>query len=61
MGQNLNIHHRNSIWPQTIMVVAKGLPDEHKTINSEAEFNSLLEEVKLYNSENEIQKRIISI
>jgi len=61
MEQNLKIHNRHSIWPQTVLVVAKGLPDEHKTINSEAEFNSLLEEVKLYNSENEIQKRIISI
>ena len=61
MNQNLNIHHRHSIWPQTVSIIAKGLPDEHKVINSEAEFNSLLEEVKLYNSENEIKKRIISI
>ena len=61
MEQNINIHQRYSIWPQNVLVVAKGLPDEHKTINSEAEFKSLLEEVKLYNSENEIQKRIISI
>lgn len=60
MKQNIN-HHRYSIWPQTVLVVAKGLPDEHKTINSESEFNLLLEEVKLYNSENEIQKRIISL
>lgn len=60
MEQNIN-HHRYSIWPQMVLVVAKGLPDEHKTINSEEEFNLLLEEVKLYNSENEIQKRIISI
>lgn len=61
MKQNINIHQGYSIWPQTVLVVAKGLPDEHKTINSEAEFNLLLEEVKLYNSENEIQKRIISL
>ncbi len=61
MNQNIKIHLRPSVWPKNILVVAKGLPDEHKIINSEAEFKSLLEEVKLYNSENEIQKRIISI
>ena len=60
MEQNLKIH-THSVWPQTVLVVAQGIPDEKRTINSEVEFKSLLEEVKLYNSENENQKRIISI
>ena len=60
MEQNIRFHN-HSIWPAKVIVVCPGIPDEHKTINSEVEFKSLLEEVKLYNSENEIQKRIISL
>ena len=53
--------HNHSIWPINIILVCKGLPDEHKTIASQQEMNQLLEEVKLYNSENENKKRIISL
>ena len=58
MEQSIKLHH-HSIWP--ISVVCKGMPDEKKTIASQEEMNQLLEEVKLFNSENENQKRIISI
>ena len=59
---NINIRsHYNSIWPVKVIIVCSGMPDEHKTLTSQEEMNQLLEEVKLFNSENENQKRIISI
>lgn len=60
MNNNIRFHH-HSIWPAKVIIVCPGMPDEHKTIASQQEMNQLLEEVKLYNSENENQKRIISI
>ena len=60
MDNNIRFHH-HSIWPVEVKIVCPGMLDEHKTIASQQEMNQLLEEVKLYNSENENQKRIISI
>ena len=60
MGHNIKFHH-HSVWPANIIIICKGMPDEHKTISSQQEMNQLLEEVKLYNSENENKKRIISL
>ena len=60
INNNIRFHH-HSIWPVKVIIVCSGMPDEHKTITSQEEMNQLLEEVKLYNSENENQKRIISI
>ena len=60
MEQSIKLHH-HSIWPISVLVVCQGMPDEKKTIASQEEMNQLLEEVKLFNSENENQKRIISI
>ena len=60
MNNNIKFHH-HSIWPANVIVTCPGMPDEHKTIASQQEMNQLLEEVKLYNSVNENQKRIISI
>ena len=60
MEQSIKLHH-HSIWPISVLVVCKGMPDEKKTIASQEEMNQILEEVKLFNSENENQKRIISI
>ena len=59
-NQYIRLHH-HSVWPAQVIIVCKGLPDEHKTVNSQEDMDQLLAEVKLYNSENENQKRIISI
>lgn len=61
MDQNIRFHHSPTIWPVNVIVACNGIRDEHKTINSQEEMNQLLEEVKLYNSENENKKRIISL
>ena len=60
MEQKLNLHRPASIWPRNIIIVNPGHMDEHKIIHSQEEMNKLLEDVKLYNSENENKKRIIS-
>ena len=60
MDHNIRFHH-HSVWPANIIIICKGMPDEHKIISSQQEMNQLLEEVKLYNSENENKKRIISL
>ena len=60
MDNSIRFHH-HSVWPAKVIIVCPGMQDEHKTIASQQEMNQLLEEVKLFNSENENQKRIISI
>ena len=60
MGQNIKFHH-HSVWPANLIIICPGMRDEYKTISSQGEMNQLLEEVKLYNSENENKKRIISL
>ena len=60
MEQNIKLH-KNSLWPANVVITCKNMPDEHRIINSQEEMNRLLEEVKLYNSENEIKKRITSV
>ena len=57
----LKLRSQCPVWPTNVIVACPGQPDEIKTINSKEEMNLLLEEVKLFNSENEIKKRIISI
>lgn len=61
MGQSLNLRRPPLIWPIYVIVVTPGCNDETKTIHSQEEMNQLLEEVKLYNSENKLKKRIISL
>lgn len=60
MDQNIKLHH-HSIWPINIVIVCPEMADERRIILSQEEMNQLLEEVKLYNSENENKKRIISL
>lgn len=61
MDQNLNLHRPPSIWPKEVIIVTPGECNENRTLNSQEDMNKLLEEVKLFNSENENKKRIISI
>jgi len=61
MEQNLKLHRPPSIWPKNVIIVIPNHMDEHKIIHSQEEMDKLLEEVKLYNSENDDKKRIISI
>jgi len=61
MEQSINLHRPSSIWPKDIIIINPGHMDEPRIIHSQEEMNKLLEEVKLYNSENNDKKRIISI
>ena len=61
MAQNfdLKLHQPQQLWPLQVIVICEN-QKEVKTIKSQVEMNQLLEEVKLYNSENDNKKRIIS-
>lgn len=61
MDHNIRLHNHHSIYPTNVIIICEGSNDDHRIINSQEEMNQLLEEVKLYNSENKNQKRIISI
>lgn len=62
MSKKLILHQPSTMWPITVKLVCKGLQDDSREINSQEEMNQLLEEVKLYNSENKNNpKRVISI
>lgn len=62
LNHNINLHSSSlSIFPLQVTIIGGGEMNQTKTVNSQEEMNQLLEEVKLYNSENEIKKRIISL
>ena len=56
----IKLHKPISQFPLKVVITWEGHIDEHKIINSLEEMKTLLEEVKLYNSENSDKKRIIS-
>lgn len=61
MNHTISLHKVN-LWPKELKVIIEGQSfEEVKTIKSQEEMNRLLEEVKLYNLENENKKRIISL
>ena len=61
MDHNIRLHNHHSIYPTNVIIICEGSNDDQRIINYKEEKNQLLEEVKLYNSENKNQKRIISI
>lgn len=65
MNHTINLHSNNNPWPKEVRVITKsdngGKEEELKTLHSREEMNQLLEEVILFNSENEDKQRIISL
>lgn len=57
----IKLHTKISPYPLKVRITWDGHSDEIKNIMSSEEMKNLLEEVKLYNSENSDKKRIISI
>ena len=56
----IQLHQPMSLFPINVIITWEGHINQTKVINSPHEMNILLEEVKLYNSENSDKKRIIS-